>query len=247
MMKDVVAINCTVKDDGTVIPDPGFGGDPTSDGPFHGDCEFRHYPARGKTKAMLICDTEEDEATVVPVVYTPFWNMGWLDWEIELFSGGTTVFDNVNVVSLQSGDSGSGYSMFAGVDTAWIELKRLYFFRYRGEVGPLTNPDPALQYDGINNVSQPGSVTITAELIDRYYSVDGDLAYTESSTPQTWTVPLIAGMALPADYFGAAITDAEIETFGQIDISGTKVYDTHYPSTWPEHHFYYANFAFTYP
>ena len=66
MKNDVVAINCTVKADGTVIPDPGFGGDPTSDGPFHGDCEFRRYPARGRQKEMIICETEEDSIAALP-------------------------------------------------------------------------------------------------------------------------------------------------------------------------------------
>lgn len=82
-MKDVVAINCTISPGGIVIPDAGFGGNPTADGPFRGDCEFRYYPAYGKTKAMVICETEDAAAVAVPLIGVDYRDMlyFWLEYE----------------------------------------------------------------------------------------------------------------------------------------------------------------------
>ena len=55
-MKNVIAHHCSVLADGTVIPDPGFEGPRTQQGPFRGSVSFSWLPERGTEPHMIVAE-----------------------------------------------------------------------------------------------------------------------------------------------------------------------------------------------
>ena len=62
-MNNVIAINCHVLADGTVIPNPGFEGSRTEQGPFRGSCAFEWLPERGTEPHTIIAQRSRQPAT----------------------------------------------------------------------------------------------------------------------------------------------------------------------------------------
>lgn len=61
-MMNPVAYNCHVLPDGTVIPDPGFEGPRTEQGPYQGACSFSWLPKRGTEPDMIIAQRSAVDA-----------------------------------------------------------------------------------------------------------------------------------------------------------------------------------------
>lgn len=85
---NVIAHHCHVLADGTVIPDPGYEGPHTQQGPFRGSVSFSWIPERGTEPHLIVAERTRraaaDEDLLIGVVYRDI-SYFWL--EAELFNG----------------------------------------------------------------------------------------------------------------------------------------------------------------
>jgi len=83
-MKNVIAHHCHVLADGTVIPDPGFEGPSTQQGPFRGSVSFSWIPERGTEPHMIVAERTRRAAaaedSLIGVVYRDI-SYFWLEEE----------------------------------------------------------------------------------------------------------------------------------------------------------------------
>jgi hypothetical protein len=95
-MRNVIAHHCHVLADGTVIPDPGYEGPRTEQGPFHGSCSFSWLDERGTEPHMIVAEKSRREDDETAAASLPPWLptiSGY--FEEEIFSGFRNIVWNI--------------------------------------------------------------------------------------------------------------------------------------------------------
>lgn len=95
-MPNPIAIHCHVLADGTVIPDAGYEGPRTEQGPYQGACSFTWLQERGTEPDMIVAKRSRTEEEETPTIALPPWEptiSGY--FESEIFSGFRNIVWNI--------------------------------------------------------------------------------------------------------------------------------------------------------
>lgn len=241
-----IAHHCHVLADGTVIPDPGYEGPLTVQGPFRGSVSFSWLPARGTEPDTIIAHRQPVRASATTETeYNPVINFAFFDWsywhgatntwidvarETVLGTDGPAALPN-NYYHINAAGSVDPFATtirtlaFTMLDAptafGW-KITNLYFFRWKGEPG-----DPSNYPYGLRNVKEAGVATVRFEIWKRVYT---DVAFPGATFTDSfheykdYDIDASGGTigdGVPSAVTFGGFTTAQINSFAQLAITDT--------------------------